>query len=205
MRKAKRLPVIATAVALGIILCGVGFAELLLVDNFNKNSNVLGGRTSVYQKAPSRALAVQTPSEYYGPGGKSLMLKYDKRGAGGPYGMGGWCGYYTILKKGSKYFDATGYKNLVFYVKGSRGGENFKLGMADRHWDRVGDSVKSEDIGTYLPAGKITAEWQKATVPLGAFFLDHKEVASIAICFETDCFPGGAGRGTVYVDQLMLE
>lgn len=185
-------------------LCGTCVAERL-VDDFNKNTNLFGGRTNVYQKAPSRALAIQTPSEYYGPGGKSLMLKYDKKGEGGPYGMGGWCGYYTLLKSGNNYFDASGYEAITFYVKGAKGDENFRVGMADRHWDRVGDSVKSEDIGNYLPNGKITTEWQKATVPLEAFFLDYKEVASIAICFETDCFPDGAGRGTVYIDTLRFE
>ncbi|MEK7817790.1 MAG: DNA polymerase III subunit alpha, partial [Actinomycetota bacterium] len=30
----------------------------------------------------------------------------------------------------------------------------------------MGDSVKSEPIGQYLPAGKITTAWQKATIPL---------------------------------------
>lgn len=195
---------IAFLLVLGMLASGTSFAELM-IDNFDKPTNELGGRAAVYQKAPSRALSLQTPSEYYGPGGKSLMLKYDKQGEGGPYGSGGWCGYYTLVKKGANYLDATGYKAITFYVKGSKGGENFKIGVADRHWDRVGDSVKSEDIGKYLPEGKITTEWQKATVPLDAFFLDHKELGSIAICFETDCFPGGAGKGTVYIDVLRFE
>jgi len=189
---------------LGVMVCSTSYAEIL-IDDFNKNSNLLDGRTSVYQRAPSRTLAIQTPSQAYGASGKSLMLKYDKKGTGGPYGMGGWCGYYTLLKTGSTYFDASGYSSITFYVKGANGDENFKLGLSDRHWDQVGDSVKSEDVTKYLPEGKITTEWQKATVPLDAFFLDFKELASIAICFETDCFENGVGRGTVYVDVLKLE
>jgi len=190
---------------LGVVFLSTPCLAEILLDEFNKSTNLLGGRASVYQKAPSRALAMPSPSEYYGPGGKALMLKFDKKGQGGPYGMGGWCGYYTLLKKGDNYFDASKYTSITFYVKGAKGGENFKLGVADRHWDKVGDSVKSEEIIKYIPGGQITTEWQKATVPMDAFFLDHKEMASIAICFETDCFPGGVGRGTIYVDRLQLE
>jgi len=188
----------------GIILSGVGYAELL-IDEFDRSTNFLGGRSSVYQQEPSRALAIESPSEFYGSGGQSLMIKYDKKGQGGPYGAGGWCGWYTLLKKGEAYFDATSYKTLTFYVKGANGNENFKVGMADRHWDRVGDSVKSEEIGKYLSAGNITTEWQKAAIPLDAFFIDFKELASVAICFEGDCFPDGVGKGTIYIDQLKLE
>jgi len=192
------------ALLVSLIVCTPCLGEIL-IDEFNKGINLLGGRTAVYQKAPSRALAMQSPQEHYGPLGKALVLKYDKRGTGGPYGTGGWCGYYTLLKKGNKYFNGSGYKSITFYVKGAGGGENFKIGLADKHWDKVGDSVKSETIGSYLPSGKITGVWQKATVPLDAFFVDYKELASIAVCFETDCFPEGAGRGTVYIDQLKLE
>lgn len=200
----RELFVIVLLFILGAMVCNSSYAEVL-IDDFNKASNLLGGRTSVYQRAPSRALAVQTTSEYYGPGGKSLMIKYDKKAEGGPYGKGGWCGYYTLLKSGDNYFDATSYKAVTLYVKGAKGDENFKIGLADRHWDRVGDSVKSEEIKKYLPQGKVTTEWQKATVPLEAFFLDYKELGSIAVCFEGDCFPGGAGRGTIYIDGLRLE
>lgn len=204
MLRLGRILVIGFLLISGMTICSLSYAELL-IDDFNKSSNLLGGRASVYQRAPSRALAIQTTSQHCGSGGKSLMLKYDKKGEGGPYGMGGWCGYYSLLKKGNNYFDASSYKTLTFYVKGAKGDENFKVGLADKHWDRVGDSVKSDEIGNYLPAGKITTQWQKATIPLDVFFIDFKEVASIAICFETDCFPGGAGKGTVYLDELKLE
>jgi len=187
-----------------LFVCGISYAELL-VDDFNKNTNLLGGRTSVYQQAPSRALAIQSPTEHYGDSGNALMIKYDKKAEGGPYNQGGWCGYYTILKKGETYFDASSYKAITFWVKGAEGAENFKVGLADRQWDQVGDSVKSEEIGKYLPSGGVTKEWQKATIPLDVFFLDFKELGSISVCFELDCFPGGAGKGTIYIDDLKLE
>lgn len=182
------------------------YAETFSIDHFEKPVNLIGGRTSVYEKAPSRASAITTNKEYAGPAGKSLALRYDKKNTGGPYGTGGWCGYYSILKAGHKYFDATGFTKLTFWVKGRRGGENFKIGLADKHWEGVGDSVKSEEVISYItPTARITQEWQKVTIPLDEFFVEMSELASLSICFDGDCFPEGAGKGTVYIDELAFE
>lgn len=182
-----------------------GFAAApFLVDDFETASNTLNGRSNIYVQEPSRALQVRTKDQFHG-GVSSLMLKYDKKRAGGPYDSGGWCGYYTQVKSGRQLFDATPYTTLTLWVKGANGDECFMVGVADRHWDEVGDSVKSEAIGKYLPAGKITTDWQKATVPLSAFFVDMKELATIAFCFESACFPNGEGKGTIYIDDAQLE
>ncbi len=181
------------------------FSAELLIDDFEAGSlNKLGGRANTYLKEPSRALALLVKDQAHGGAG-SLMLRYDKKGKGGPSDSGGWCGWYTLLKSGTRYFDASAFKAITLWVKGASGGEDFMVGVSDRHWDEIGDSVKSEPIGKYLPAGKITPEWQKAAVPLDAFFLDHRQWASIAICFEGSLYPGGVGKGTVYLDDLMLE
>ena len=180
-------------------------AEPFLIDDFEKEGNLIGGKSNTYEKEPSKALAMRVGEEHFGGAGRSLMIKYDKKAQGGPYGTGGWCGYYTTLRSGTKYFDATPYKSITFQVKGQTGSENFKIGLADKHWEELGDSVKSEDITKYLPQGKITSDWQKATVPVDAFFLERSQIASLAICFETECFPTGAAKGTVYIDDLKLE
>ena len=176
----------------------------LLIDDFETASNKLNGRSNTYVQEPSRALSVRTDTTAQA-GKQSLMLKYDKKGTGGPYDSGGWCGYYTQVKSGRQFLDATPYTKLTLWVKGAAGAECFMIGVADRHWDEVGDSVKSEPIGNYLPEGKITTEWQQATIPLSAFFVDFKELATIAVCFESGCFPNGEGRGTVYLDDVTLE
>jgi len=181
------------------------FAEPFYIDHFNKTVNLLGGRTSVYEQVPSRALAVSTDKEYYGPSGRALAIRYDKKNSGGPGDTGGWCGYYSILKAGPKYFDASAYTKLTFWVKGETGSENFKVGMADKHWEQIDDSVKSEDIGIYLKDKKITTGWQQAVVPLEVFFIDMKQLASYAICFEGDCFTDGKGTGVVYIDDVAFE
>lgn len=181
------------------------FAATLLVDDFEEGSvNKLGGRSNAYVTEPSRALALRVKDQAKNGSG-SLMLKYDKKAQGGPSNTGGWCGWYTLLKTSSRYFDSSAYSAITFWVKGATGGENFVVGLADRHWDEVGDSVKSEPIGKYLPDGKLTAEWQKAVIPLDTFLLDEKQLASFAVCFEGSIFPGGAGKGTITIDDVALE
>ena len=195
-----------------------------IVDDFETGTitNSLGGRTNVYVKAPSKAMISFRKDVRAGRPTTVLMLRYDKKAEGGPYDLGGWCGYYTLLKKAHPsasllegasvieveedvYFDASRHNNLTLWVKGEKGNENFVVGLADSHWDKVGDSVKSQEIGKYLPAGKVTAEWQKAVVPLDEFFIDYAKLSSVAIAFEGDCFPEGKGSGTIYIDNIVLE
>lgn len=187
----------------------------IIVDDFEGNeiTNLFGGRANVYVKAPSRIMVSRAPGRGVSDHNQSLLIHYDKSNVGGPYGQGGWCGYYTLLKNDKAdtqagervYFDATTYKAITFWVRGRTGEENFMVGLADRHWDKIGDSLKSEEIGTYLPTGHVTTEWQKATIPLDVFFLDYMNLSSIAFAFEADCFAEGKGDGFVYIDDLVLE
>lgn len=202
--RAACVPVVALLPSLVAGPLSLAVAASLIVDDFETPTNKLNGRSSTYAQEPSRALHVRTKDAAHGGTG-SLMLKYDKRGAGGPYDSGGWCGYYTQVKSGRQFFDATPYTKLTLWVQGAAGGECFMIGVADRHWDEVGDSVKSEALGRYLPEGKITTQWQQATIPLSAFFVDMRELATIAVCFEGGCFPDGEGQGTVYIDDLAFE
>ena len=186
-------------------LSGAAEAALLIDDFDGGTTNKMGLRSSTYSQEPSKALAVRGKEDAKKTGLGGLVLKYDKKNSGGPYDSGGWCGYYTLLKKGTQYFDAKPYKKITFWVKGETGAENFVLGLADKHWDEAGDSVKSEPIGKYLPGGKVTTQWQKAEVPLEDFLVDAGEIGSIAFCFESTVFPEGEGKGTIHVDDLMLE
>ncbi len=169
--------------------------------------NRIGSRANVYSKAPSRVMVSKRDDIINGVKKKALMIKYDKKNSGGPNGMGGWCGYYTLIKneKTGEYLDGTAYKYITFWVKGEKGNENFMVGLADEHWDKIGDSLKAEEIGVYLDKKKITTDWQKAKVPLDAFFLDHATLSSISVNFEADCFPEGAGFGVVYIADIALE
>jgi len=194
-------------VALPFLLPAFAEKVTFLIDDFEGGmSNKIGGKANTYVQEPSRALALLTKDKTQAHGGESfLTLKYDKKAKGGPYDSGGWCGYYTILGPAKRYFDATAYKMLTFWVKGATGEENFVVGMADQHWEEVGDSVKSEPIGKYLSVRRLTKEWQKAEIPLDTFLVDMKKLVSIAVCFEGSVLPNGEGKGTVYIDDIALE
>ena len=199
-------------------------AAPLLIDDFEGTEikNKLGNRANVFIKAPSRAMVSRREETIEGKKSHVLMLRYDKKNSGGPFDSGGWCGYYTLLKSPGalvaptpenpspppmeeQYLDAGSYKAITFWVRGEKGDENFVVGLSDRHWDRVGDSVKSQEIGKYLPAGKVTAQWQKATIPLEEYFLDVSQIASTSIVFEGDLFPSVGHAGIIYLDDFVLE
>jgi len=195
-----------------------------LIDDYESGSitNLMGGKTNVYVKAPSKAMMSFRKDSRNGAPTTALMLKFDKKNEGGPFDSGGWCGYYTLLKKAHPavyleqgataaeaeeevYFDASAYRSITMWVKAGEGKANFVIGVADAHWDKIGDSVKSEEIGKYLPAGKVTSQWQKAVIPLDEFFIDTAKLSSISVSFEADCFPEGTGKGAIFVDDIALE
>jgi len=37
------------------------------------------------------------------------------------------------------------------------------------------------------------------------FFIDYSKFSSIAISFESDCFPEGQGSGRIYIDDIAFE
>lgn len=196
----------------------------ILVDDFEgvEVKNLLGNRSNVFIKAPSKAMVSRREEVLEGKKSRVLMLKYEKKNNGGPFDSGGWCGYFTLLKSPGalvaptpdnpnpppvedQYLDASSLKAVTFWVKGEQGDENFVVGLSDRHWDTIGDSVKSQEIGKYLPSGKLSTTWQKATIPLEEFFIDHTQLAAISIVFEGDLFPASGHAGVVYLDNVSLE
>ncbi len=199
--------------------------SLLMVDNFEGPGglkNTLDNRASVFIKAPSKVMVSVQNGIIQGKKTQVLMIRYEKKQTGGPFNTGGWAGYYTLVKSAGaiavptpenpnpepakdKYLDASSYKALTFQVRGETGKENFVIGLSDQHWDQVGDSVKSLEIGKYLPAGKLTTDWQKATIPFDEFFIDYTRLSAISVVFEGDLFPAAGSAGKVYLDDIALE
>ena len=185
--------------------------DILYVDHMDQVvRNDLGGRNSVYIRAPSRA-AFSKAGDYgkcdvsKGETNSGLKITFDKKNEGGSDGTGGFCGYYTLLHRGrDDFLDASEYKYLAFWVRGEKGDEKFKIGAADRTWAEIDDSVKSDEIGKYLPAGKITPDWQLAVIPVDSWFIDWKQMHAISVCFEGDLYDTGAAQGIVYIDDVVL-
>ena len=215
-----------TAVLTAGFLCGFPSVEAatLLVDDFEGDEvkNRLGNRANVFIKAPSKAMISLREDRVQNEPTRVLMLRYVKKNVDGPFGTGGWCGYYTLLKSpgalvaptpddpnpepvAEQYLDGTPYKALTFWIRGEKGDENLVVGISDRHWDRIGDSVKSEEIGKYLPAGKLTSQWQKASIPMDEFFVDTTQLAAISVVFEGDLFGEAGHEGTIFLDDIALE
>jgi hypothetical protein len=109
-----------------------------------------------------------------------------------------------VIGPSTRWFDGTRFRAITFWVRGEVGGENFKIGLADRPNFEKDESVKSRRVSEYLPEKKITRNWQKAVVPLSEFFVYMKELASVSFCFEGDS-PLWTGQGRVYIDELAFE
>ncbi|MDO8729658.1 MAG: hypothetical protein Q7J69_00500 [Candidatus Omnitrophota bacterium] len=155
----------------------------LLLDNFDhSNLNLLGRKANTYKRLPSVC-------EFSRVNG-SLRLDFDKQATG-------WCGYYTLLNQiDGEFFDLIPYKEVRFLVRGEKGGEPFEIGMADRSWLTIGDSVKAGPIEKFLPNG-VTTEWQEVVIQLSDFGkLDWSQMGSFVINFYKQ------GKGTLYLDNL---
>jgi hypothetical protein len=162
----------------------------LLLDNFDHSYlNLLGRKTNAYKKLPSVCKHEVTKEEKF-EGEGSLKLTFDKRGSG-------WCGYFSLLNQiDGAYYDLSMFKSVSFMVKGKEGKEPFEIGMADKNWIIIGDSLKAGPIEKYLPDG-VTTEWQEVTIPLGDFgALDLSEMGSFVINFYK------TGTGAIYIDDL---
>lgn len=170
---------------------GSGTAGDLLLDNFDhSNVNLLGRKANVYKRLPSVCAFSRSDREKIGSAGRSLRLDFDKQSTG-------WCGYYTLLNEiDGDYFDLSSYKAVSFWVKGAQGGETFEVGMADKSWMTIGDSVKAGSIEKYLPGG-VTDQWQPVVIPLSEFGkLDWTHMGSFVINFNRP------SQGTLFVEDL---
>lgn len=163
----------------------------LLLDNFDRNDlNLLGRKANTYKKLPSVCEAERTDAVRFQDKGRSLKLAYNKESTG-------WCGYYTLLNQiDGEYYDLSKYKAVSFMIKGEAGGETFQLGMADKNWINIGDSLKAGQIEDFLPGG-VTTEWKEVVVPLVKFgSLDLTQMGSFVIDFNK------RQKGIVYIDNL---
>ncbi|MBN1587566.1 MAG: hypothetical protein JW937_09110, partial [Candidatus Omnitrophica bacterium] len=166
----------------------------LALDDFNYSyQNLLGRKANIYKKLPSVITMERVDAPRVGDWGKSLKLSYNKESLG-------WCGYYTLLNQiDGEFYDLSMYKSATFMIKGEEGGEMFELGMADRNWVNIGDSIKGGPIDKFLPGG-ITTEWQEVEVPLEAFKgIDFSQMGSFVLNFHKKSI------GTVYIDNLRFH
>lgn len=173
--------------------------------------NELGKKNFIYKSPPSRGIFKKDKKYGREPDNPALRITFYKEASGGPHANGGWVGFYSILKNdnlfpdNAGYFNAEKYNYLTLMVKGEDGEENFKIGITDKFWEKLDDSIKTDEIGAYLPDGKITTDWQLAVIPLHELPIDRTSLASMALCFESELFPYGEGEGTIYIDDIAFR
>ncbi|MFH0799829.1 MAG: hypothetical protein V2A66_06570 [Pseudomonadota bacterium] len=170
---------------------------VFLISHFNQsNVNMLGGYFNVFSKSPSTGMASIGAAP---DGSRALKFSY----ALIPPGYAGfWIGLnnFKLPPRERVFLDASPFAFLTFFIRGNVGGEGVALHAADRTWAKREDSLPVGDIGAFLPAGKVMAEWQQAWVPLEKFpqNIDRKELANIVFKIA------GNGSGKIYIKDMAL-
>ena len=191
-----------------LLLCGAGLkasaaelaaadADVLLVDDFDGDiQNSLLGFRSTFEAAPSKAKSLRTDQVFRRQTGKSLRLDVDRREAGF---CGAWIHFFDMHADVPRFFDASDFEYLSFWVRGESGGETLDVQLADKTWIRKQDSLRLGEISDFLPGG-ITTSWQEVLVPLHSRGgLNLKELGGLTLNFRS------LGKATIYLDDLSFK
>ncbi len=191
---------------LGLIINVNLHADKLMLHDFEKELpwNNLDNRSGSFQKAPTscnvgikkykdRKTHQLQFSRHY------LKIEYSKKAKGGPRETGGWCGWYTIIKKDDdKYKDLTDYNFIRFYYKPETGKEDFTIGLADKRWDKLQDSLHLQSPLKDFITKKFKSGWMEVIVPFYEFDgLDFELMSSFAVIFKP-------GNGIILVDNILF-
>ena len=178
-----------------------------LLDDFSKGTIITcwGTTTSTTVKTGTTATISAsyplTPSVVFGASGRSLQLTYDVNATGS------WAAYVTSLGDQS----IADYKYLSFWVKGSTGGEYFKIELHHKNYDytkAVGynNDYKAEVYITDYLDGGVTTGWKKVVIPLDAFgnIADRSAIKELVITFDyAACDTNSSSKsGAVYIDNI---
>ena len=105
---------------------------------------------------------------------------------------GGWAGFYCEFRAGPT--DISDYENLVFWVRGKEGDEDFEIIVEDNVG--AGGKVRISDYA------RVTKSWQRVVIPLRAF---GEGLSSIRIPWNIAFSDGVTGKNvTVYIDYVLL-
>jgi hypothetical protein len=131
-----------------------------------------------------------------GEGGKSLRIAASKKGDGF---AAVWVSFHDFRRKRKSYLDIRGHRYLSFWVKGKKGGEKFRIKLADDAWAAREDGLVAGTVSRFLPRG-VTRDWQEVLIPLSAFpTLDRKAMAFVTFDFHKP------GTYTIFVDDITFK
>ncbi len=161
----------------------------LVYDNFNDGvlGPNLGGQAGVmsHDGRHDPVISFNSPNAYEGASG--LKVEYNV-----PSGQ--WSGYWSKLSSSR---NVTSYTDLRVWVKGSLGGEKFKIELADNLGNKHSVQVA---ICSGFENGATTA-YQEVVIPLATFTgVNLTKLKEVNIVF--DCTPYS---GTVYIDKIVFS
>jgi len=156
---------------------------------------------------PSRLLAVRGPfghedaeNKEHGKGGLKLICELQ------PNVERSWTAYYTNLKKGDAYFDASRFNYLSFWIRGEAGEEKIQVGLVDKQHEEAGTFGDTGTIEAYTQRGIIDKEWQQVKIPIDIFHVNTAELYQVLIFFDSKLYESAEPRNiTIYLDDLAFE
>jgi len=158
------------------------------------NTNRLGGYFNAFGKEPSSARA----SLEAGPDGRrGLTLDFVKTPSG-------FCGMWTHLfdfklpSEQRRYFDATSFSILTFWIRSQTGTERILLKASDARSERLGDAQAIGEAAGFVAPSAVSSAWRRAVVPLSQLprQLNRRELAGLI--FE----PLNNGAGQIQIKDL---
>ncbi len=152
--------------------------NFIVADFARSNRNVLGGYFNTFVRAPSITTATvqQSPA-----GGRALELECSNE-------EGHFCGLwiqlydFDVAPQNRVYLNAVQFSTLSFWISGRAGDEQLLLKIADPEWEAKEAALLIGNVADFLPAGRISREWQQAVVPLDSLpvQVDRSRLALLA-------------------------
>ncbi len=185
-------PEAADSTAEGTVSTTAPPADILLIDDFNDGDkpNEIGGNYGAWNRDPldeTQGCLEEFNLENHGPtAGLSLKLTYDVESPNPAFN-----GFWMRLNE----MDLSGYRELVFHVKGDR-----TLGYTTRVKVELKNNVVGEK-GSIIVEG-ITDEWRRFRVPLNQFFTinDWTKMSEFVLVFDDEMSTKRVGA--IYVDDI---
>ncbi len=171
---------------------------IFLIWDFNEGlQNNLKGWGNPFQSGECSVEDGYSEDIKRGKNGRSLELIAEKKSAC-------YCGYwfhlFNMKDKERKYLNISDYGYLSFFVKGSKGGEDVFIKVADEEWVKREDSVVIGPISDYIEGGAVSKdEWREVIVPISDFKIDIKKFGQVTFEFIK------SGKSTLYIDDITLK
>ncbi len=155
---------------------------LVLWDFDEGVTNRWGGQYNVYARDPSWARTYLDPDVHRPSSSHSLRVTVHQE-ANGFCGL--WMEFYPGSDEKRQFLDASAYQYLSFWIKGTKGGEDFALLLMDDAGEKREGPSPRRSLRAYLPQGA-RAEWQEVLIPLTDFRgLDLRRLAQLTLKFST--------------------